>query len=132
MCPPLRWCQRKLLEAAYSGKFRRRKEILSCFPLFLPGKNAAFQEAVLALMRVAVVCVSSPWFPACHATPCGNLFLLPPGLSTQAAGFVFWDTSPSFVEAGNRPRCQLNSVARKLSTNTRTYTRILLWQVQAA
>jgi hypothetical protein len=76
--------------ASYSSKFMRRKENLSCFPLFLPAKNAAFQEAVLALMRVAEVCVSSPWFPTYHATPCGNLFLLPPVLSTQPAGFDFW------------------------------------------
>ncbi len=67
----------------------RREENLPCFPLFLPGKNAAFQEAVLALMRVAVVCISSPWFSAYHAAPCGHLFLLPPGLSTLLAGFDF-------------------------------------------
>ncbi len=73
----------------YSGKFIRRKEILSCLPLFLPVKTAAFQEAVLGFMRVAVVCVSSPWFPTYHATPCGNLFLLPPVLSTQPGRFDF-------------------------------------------
>ncbi len=39
------------------------------------------------MMRVAVVCVSSPWFPTYHATPCGNFFLLPPVLSSQPAGF---------------------------------------------
>ncbi len=77
----------KTLVRAYSGKFVRRRENLSCFPLLLPAKTTAFQEAVLALMRVAEVCVSSPWFPAYHATPCGNLFLLPPVLSTQPAGF---------------------------------------------
>jgi hypothetical protein len=74
----------------------RRKEILSCFPLFLPAKKAAFQEAVLTLMRIAEVCVSSPWFPAYLAAPCGNLFLLPPVLSTQPAGFDFLGHSPFF------------------------------------
>ncbi len=74
----------------------RRKENLSCFPLFLPAKTAAFQEAVLALMRVAEVCVSSPWFPTYHATPCGNLFLLPPVLSTQPARFDFFGHIPFF------------------------------------
>lgn len=89
-------CQQELQRAAYSGKSRRRKEILSCFPLFLPAKNAVFQEAVLALMRVAEVCVSSPWFPAYLAAPCCYLFLLPPVLSTQPAGFDFLGHIPFF------------------------------------
>ncbi len=82
--------------ASYPGKFMRRKENLSCFPLFLPAKNAAFQEAVLALMRVAEVCVSSPWVSAYLAAPCCNLFQLPPVLSTQSAWFDFWGHVPFF------------------------------------
>ena len=40
-------------------------------------------------MFVPEVCISLPWFPTYHATPCSNLLLLPPVLSTEPAGFDF-------------------------------------------
>ncbi len=67
----------------------RRKENLPCVPLPPPTKTAVFHEEMLALMFVAVLCISSPWFSAYLAAPCCNLVLLPPVLSTQAAGFDF-------------------------------------------
>ncbi len=42
----------------------RRKENLPCVPLPPPTKTAVFHEEMLALMFVAVVCISSPWFSA--------------------------------------------------------------------